>query len=818
MVPTENVLDSVLKKLEAYKTVNPPEKIYVHTDKELYTNGETIWFKTYLVNGVDHLLSDKSKVVYVDLLDEKDSIVAHRKLYSGTSGASGDILLDNELKQGTYLLRSYTKYMLDQANSVLFEKEIPIWNQKISQTEIYGPKIETTETVNSLSEKKEVTNQQKINKPTLRFYPEGGNLVTGLTSVLGIKAEDENGNGIELQGTIYDSKGNSVALFRTYKFGLGKTQFTPKKGETYTAEINTSNSEVFRIPTPLEKGYVLGVKNNTDHMLLEIATNIKGGLKNVALLGHIRGSTFFKYVEQSEKKQVHTVKLVYRDIQDGVVHFTLFTPDGKPICERLTFVDNPENDHLLTLKSNKNTYGFREKVMLDVSITDANKKNPIEGDFSISVVDKNTKNENGIRPANIESWLLLDSDIGGSVVDPNYFFVEEKKQQRKYVLDVLMLTHGWRRFLWTDFIKNDLKQTPILKGEQGIMVTGKTRKFNNKYAIKPGLVTLNILNDGIFQEKKETDKLGIFSFGPYVFTDTLKAVIQGKSFDKDKISIQLDPIIPLSTPNRLKKKKPLEVDLKMLESFLEDSKQKKIAGFRYDAQAVELDVVQIKGKVKTRQEIIDEKIEDLVSYGTPSDRLFTDSIPGTEAASVIDLLARVGGVQIRGAYPNQRIIIRGVSSFVASSDPLFLLDGSPIPADIFSNMQASEISFIDVLKGADAAFYGTRGTNGVVAAYTYNFNTDTSSNEPYPGVTNFSIEGFYSAKEFYKPNYSVQKEAYAKPDYRSTLYWEPFLKNKELAFFTGDKEGSYVVYIEGLTNKGQPIKGTYEFDIIDKVN
>ncbi len=73
---------NVQVKLARYASHYAPEKIYLQTDKDFYTYGETIWFQTYLLNGITHLPSHKSNVVYVDLVDANDSLVAQRKLYT----------------------------------------------------------------------------------------------------------------------------------------------------------------------------------------------------------------------------------------------------------------------------------------------------------------------------------------------------------------------------------------------------------------------------------------------------------------------------------------------------------------------------------------------------------------------------------------------------------------------------------------------------------------------------------------------------------------------------------------------------------------
>ena len=125
------LLQKIIGKPLIYGDNQRPEKTFLHTDKDFYTNGETIWFKTYLVDGISHETSPKSKVVYVELVDNKDSIVARRKLFVENLGASGDIQLDNDIAQGEYTLRSYTKYMLNGEDPIVFEKSVPIFVQDI---------------------------------------------------------------------------------------------------------------------------------------------------------------------------------------------------------------------------------------------------------------------------------------------------------------------------------------------------------------------------------------------------------------------------------------------------------------------------------------------------------------------------------------------------------------------------------------------------------------------------------------------------------------------------------------------------------------
>lgn len=87
----------------------------------------------------------------------------------------------------------------------------------------------------------------------------------------------------------------------------------------------------------------------------------------------------------------------------------------------------------------------------------------------------------------------------------------------------------------------------------------------------------------------------------------------------------------------------------------------------------------------------------------------------TDAALLLQ--SRVPGLQVVQTPTGARLRIRGIHTFMGSKDPLFVLDGAPLPPDPSGSilfLNPSDIERIEVLKGAAASIYGTRGTNGVV--------------------------------------------------------------------------------------------------------
>jgi len=81
------------------------------------------------------------------------------------------------------------------------------------------------------------------------------------------------------------------------------------------------------------------------------------------------------------------------------------------------------------------------------------------------------------------------------------------------------------------------------------------------------------------------------------------------------------------------------------------------------------------------------------------------------------LVGKIAGVQVSqtsGApYQSTKIRVRGVGSFNASSDPLYVIDGYPANNDVYINPE--DVESIDILKdAASAAIYGSRASGGVV--------------------------------------------------------------------------------------------------------
>ena len=85
--------------------------------------------------------------------------------------------------------------------------------------------------------------------------------------------------------------------------------------------------------------------------------------------------------------------------------------------------------------------------------------------------------------------------------------------------------------------------------------------------------------------------------------------------------------------------------------------------------------------------------------------------------SLADFLYRIPGVTVSGPSSNPTVTIRGISSFNAGIEPLYVVDGQPVGSNytqVNNMLNVRDIAHVRVLKGSEASYYGVRGGNGVI--------------------------------------------------------------------------------------------------------
>jgi hypothetical protein len=436
-----DVIPDLEGKMEDYYRRYPQQKVYLHLDKLAYGAGEKIWYRAYLVDSRSHKPDTISKNLLVELLNSYGNVSMAQLLKLEHGFASGDFHIPDTMREGLYQIRAYTNWMRNFGTEYYFRREFNIWNPGQYDKLYREDKL--------ASKKHKRISGRKARKIDLQFFPEGGYLVGGIASNVGFKAVNDLGLGIPVSGTLFNRKNEPVAEFKSFHLGMGAFSFTPATGEKYTAEVAVDEGREYRFDFP-------EVQSSGYHM--ELTGNDRNGLKlklgstfespTVLLACHIRGRLLYA----SEIKLgtgITVLEIPSANFPSGILHITLFDSNREPRCERLAYIQRDDMINL-SIRQDKNEYNKKEPVELTLIARDASGR-PVEGQFSVSVSDRDLPNNASDFQSSILSTLLLSSDLSGRIEQPDFYFSSQDADTRQ-ALDYLLLTQGWRRFNWEDII------------------------------------------------------------------------------------------------------------------------------------------------------------------------------------------------------------------------------------------------------------------------------------------------------------------------------------------------------------------------------
>jgi len=788
LIATYSFAQSPYKEaLQNYRINFLPEKVFVHTDKDIYAAGETIWGSVYLVDGQTHKPNAFSTTVHVELVDEQQSILQSAKvlLLEGQSALS--LVLPKQLPIGNYQLRAYTNYQQNSGSATLYRKTIAIVNGIQPLPKDLKP-----------SSSRPTATELTPSYIQLQFFPEGGDCVVGLPCKTALLAQDKTGNPLAVSGQIFDASEKAITFFETNAQGMGQFSYVPQTNQTYQAKVKET-ATYFPMREALSEGYTLNVYQKGDSVSLLIQTNLPKKLRKAAIVVHHRGLPFIEEsVNLADAKTI--IPIQKKDLLTGVYVATLFDAKANPVAERLFFIAPQKESTEIDIALSANTISPQQKIGIQLSHKVANdipNDSLLASKLSLSVVPKIANLES---IDDLRTWFLLNSDLDIPIQDAGKMLFTVRASARDYLIEQFLLTRGWRRFRWKEILSPKSSEATYAL-EQGLTIKGKLTEWKSKNTPQSGKVFLSQMENEL-HEAAVTDAAGNFAFGPYILYDTSTFILQGriKKSKKKKpvknITFEDSPYVDISIPARPKPQLPI--------SPLKKSTSLTTALKKYEDLSQEIATNNRRRK------------RAFLYNGNPSFRFTIDDNPGAiNATSFLDLLVLTPGVNVLG---DKIFISGGPASFVASTTPLFILDGGmAIDKSSALSLVVREIEFIDVLRGADASIYGSRGGNGVILIYTrkrFDWESDTG---PPPGLKRTTVIGYHLAKEYAIINPRQSNTPY-QPDVRSTLHWNPnlYLPNNEVleeTFTTSDKTGQYIIVVQGIRKNGIPLFGSSVFEV-----
>jgi len=789
----------------------PLEKVYLNLDRFYFSAGEDVWIKAYLVDARNNKLSYNSTNLNIDFISPQSKNIKRIILKMNNGIGSGDIHLEDSLASGNYLIRAYTNWMRNFGELFFYKKEIVVENQM----ETKSPK--------------QSDRQESNEKVDVQFFPESGPLIENVPSLLGFKAVNSSGYGCRISGWVFSSSGDTVTSFTDSHLGMGSFFFLPKKGLNYFASGFAGNKIPFRVELPdvSETGYSIMVTDiNNDYFRVTIKTNQETLKKYPLNEGVIFGSSHNSIcINARVKVKAINTPVIFqkKEFPEGVALITLMDTTGKRYCERAYFVHSKENYHIIIIPDHK-VYAPRQKVILQIAVKDSD-DDPVSANLSVSVVD-GTQIAGFDKKPGIKSYLLLESEIRGYIEQP-FFYFDTTIVGRFQALDNLLLTQGWRNFLWNNLPEKDInfKYLP----EEGITVSGRLRRVLADKPVSGANIAMALLgNDKPSYKFTQTDSTGKYYFNGLDFTGPQNIVLYAAdNNDRGRGLILLDSIFQEPAPVSLsvaQKTKKTDINNQYNKNFLslvkvsdynEISDYRKEAETRYNilkkyhiTDTIALGEVEI----KSRRPVKENADGHLRLYGVPEYSLTVTETMLSSRDVIQTLAGRVPGLYIIGDWKSgYQFIYHGQKGV-----PLFLIDGKEVDYSTIISLPMNAVDKIEVVKDAGLSLFGFAGSFGVISILTKR--GINGPPQPVLNLINHRVFGYYQARTFYTPKYDVIKPEYEKPDLRTTIHWDPSVVtdddgNATISFFNSDSRTIIKVAVEGIAEPGIPVEGKTSYSV-----
>lgn len=772
-VPQIGGIDSIPAAFDRYRTSHVQEKVFAHIDRNSYLAGEILWFKIYNVDASFHRPLELSSVAYVEVLDAESKAVVQAKITLNKGKGNGSLYLPVSLASGNYSFRVYTRWMRNFSPDFFFEENIRIINTLNAQTSI--PRA-------------------KEKRYDVQFFPEGGDLLSGVESKVAFRAIDEAGRGVDFRGTVRDDAGGVVSEFRPAQFGIGSFLVTPASGVVYKAVIQfpDGTNATYSLPAVKIAGYRLALKETGDQVVLDIASN---GLDQASLFLFAHASNKVEFASRVTLNNGRAEVSIPKDkLHNGISHFTLFDSGYKPVSERLWFKRNAK-ELRLEASTDYQEYERRKKVVVDIRSLLAGPAT-VSADMSVAVYHADSL-QTGTQ-AGIDTYLLLSSELKGTVEQPDFYF--SGADEARSALDNLMLTHGWRRFNWDEVLRQGSFKPRFIPETSYHIVPARVTSSATKRPVDGVKGYLSVPGRSVLFYNGTSNSDGRVDFYTRGLNGLQTLVVQTNSADTALYSIDL--VSPFSDKRSEGISAPLSLSSLPLNTLLINS--------------INMQALNIYFKERLNR-FVKPAVDTVPFYGQAREKYLLDDY--TRFPTVEEVLREYVlsvGVRRRSGKPTMQVYSGEVNKGFLEESPLVLMDGVPMFSRVkFFSYDPLKIESVEVLP--KKYFYGQDVYGGLIRFSTYKANLDGMELDPDASIIDY--EGLQQVREFYSPRYDSQDELDSRlPDFRNLLFWKPDVETgsdgkTQFSFYTSDRPGIYRGVIQGITEKGQAGKYTFEFKV-----
>jgi hypothetical protein len=386
----------------------------------------------------------------------------------------------------------------------------------------------------------------------------------------------------------------------------------------------------------------------------------------------------------------------------------------------------------------------------------------------------------------------------GPVEHPAYYFTEDGKSRRE-AMDNLMLTHGWRRFIWRDMLAQKTFPIYFSPEHNGHIIRG--RLVNNLTgALVTGVATyLSVPSSRTEFRVTSSDSLGRVKFEVPGFYGSEEIILQTDPREDSTSHVEISsPFSDQYTHNRIPRHSiPYVLSASLLDHAIAEQVQHVYKGIHLNQFSIPI-------------------VDTNTFYVEPDEKYILDNYTRFQSMEEVIREYVVSSNVVLKRNRFQLFLANKSQKEFFDQEPLILIDGVPFfDANELFQQDPMKIRRLDLLNREYAIGY--QNFNGVINVTTYKGDLNGIRLNTHPLILDYP--GIPEQREFYSPIYETEEQVNSRmPDYRTLLYWSPrILKNDEfkktIEFYSSDIPGRYAAVIMGLSKSGIPGTRTVYFTV-----
>lgn len=602
--------------------------------------------------------------------------------------------------------------------------------------------------------------------PEIAFYPEGGQLVKGVSATVAIKAFSTYGIPVSISGSVIDRSGNVLHTVSTNPDGLGKFEFLPQADTCYL-QIARPSGINRRYPLPMardNKWSLHCVQQGPDTAIFRITASEE------------QTSNTSYWVFSMQHRILDARKVTFRQTAEvnfpvgqrgnGILQVTVFDESQAIAAERLIRVTQPGEP--LRVITDHHTYRSRQRVNLLVELT-----GPGNSAHLAMFVGLRNLSYNPYSPDLNHAAGFIPCD---SLTDIAF--------QKGLISDLDLLTTRYRDINW-DKVLGDSSQAGKFKSQNGL--SGKVYDKRDNLSQHAKVRVTHVTNYRSYET--QTDETGSFQvvFGADIIDLNSLNVDAYDAFGKVSLSAAIDQTYSDELRRRLTGEGESS-DIQKAWDVRSYGEPDLVYALRYGPGKFRKNASDTRKKYDPRQYTGYSNVLDIIQEIRPY-KVVNNAIVFTETEGILP-----GPMTNEGAI----IVING-SLKGNKMDILKKL----LPSDI-TNINIST-SPLDVHKYTPLGFQGVIEITTIQGMYRYRQPT-----------VQLGMDILNTNRSFYSPDYSIESTNTA--DNRKTLLWKPYIeleggKSNVFSFYTSDVKGTYYGLVEGLDKEGKPVRSEFSFTV-----